>query len=365
MKVIHICQRDDSATGGAVRVAADLVKQLNRTGIDARLIFVYGSRGSFSEDAELQPSYLGRERTSGVLGNVLALRRCLEREKPDIVHHHDGLAWTHLASQLTRIPVVGHGHLFAVARKPTFKTRLTNCIHRHVYHTLFAVGDGVAKSWIKAGFPAERICVVANGVNTERFRVPTTAERHDARTRFGFRSSDQIVLFVGRLDIAMKGCDDFLRLVAALPPAYRGIVAGTGPDLPALEELAFRLQLNERVSFVGHQADTRPVYWAADAFVLTSRYEPFGLVLLEAVSCGLPAIVFPCEGDAPKVANRIDAFVLKDRNIERASNLVIQSVTSDSTDAKTKRHKRCDSHFSSRTCALKVGAKYESIIGPS
>jgi glycosyltransferase involved in cell wall biosynthesis len=343
-------------------VAVDLVKELNGHGIDATLLFVYGSRGNLSSELGPQCAYLGRERNEGTFGNILALRRWIAGKRPDLIHHHDGLAWTHLASLSTRIPIVGHGHLFATARRPTFKTRLANFIHRAAYGRLFAVGQGVADSWAQMGFPNGRIEVVPNGINTARFRPPTEEERREARDRLGISSSHKTILFVGRLDIAMKGCDDFLRIVAKLPSDYKGRMVGTGPDLQALKNLAVQLKIADRVDFVGHQADTRTYYWAADAFLLTSRYEPFGLVLLEAVACGLPAVVLPCEGDAPAIAGRIGARLACERNIDEAAAFLMEEVIGDSRDSQIERHKQCAELFSVQFCALSVMREYASML---
>ncbi|PEN12616.1 hypothetical protein CRI94_13960 [Longibacter salinarum] len=113
------------------------------------------------------------------------------------------------------------------------------------------------------------------------------------------------LLFVGRL-VSVKGADIALRAIAELDERYILDICGEGPERDALEELAHRLKIADRVTFHGwvdHQ-DLAPLAQAAAIQLIPSRYEPFGIVALEGIAAGcaivaadtggLPEAVGPC-----------------------------------------------------------------------
>jgi D-inositol-3-phosphate glycosyltransferase len=142
------------------------------------------------------------------------------------------------------------------------------------------------------GADPERVTVVPCGVDTLRFRP---MKRDRARCKLDLPVDESIVLFVGRIE-PLKGIDVAVRAVAQLPtPARLLVVGGDGQDAgrkDALLELASELGVEGRVTFVDAipHADLPLYYNAADVCVVPSYYESFGLVALEAMSCGLPVV---------------------------------------------------------------------------
>src|SRR5690606_26049472 len=81
-----------------------------------------------------------------------------------------------------------------------------------------------------------------------------------------------------------------MAIVAQTRPDIRCVVAGDGDQEPILRTEIARLHLHDTVRLLGFRHDAHSIIAAADAFVLSSLAEPFGLVLLEAMSLGLPVI---------------------------------------------------------------------------
>ena len=128
-----------------------------------------------------------------------------------------------------------------------------------------------------------KICVIPNMVNCSSLG---TAEPD-------FSAKKKELLFVGRLEPGAKRVDLLLRIWAKLEkrfPEWSLRVVGDGDYLPALKELAGTLRL-ERVFFEGFQ-NPEPYYRDASVFCLTSAYEGFGLVLVEAASFGCVPVAF-------------------------------------------------------------------------
>jgi phosphatidylinositol alpha-1,6-mannosyltransferase len=148
----------------------------------------------------------------------------------------------------------------------------------------------------ETGAEEDRVVVVHNGVNPAIFRKTSVSPADEARWR---PRGERLLLTVTRL-YPYKGVDRMLEALPAIAQAVPGVkylVVGEGPDLPRLEQLAARLGLQDRVSFLGRRtvAEIVSLYNLADLFVLLTREEPpdvegFGLVFLEAAACGLPSV---------------------------------------------------------------------------
>ncbi len=126
---------------------------------------------------------------------------------------------------------------------------------------------------------------------SSEFRVPRAALPVPT-SGFQLSTSDFIVGVAGRL-AAEKGVSVLLEAmkdVLARVPKARLVVAGDGPERPALERQARDLGIDNRVAFLGMRADLPRVLAALDVFVLPSLYEGFGLVVLEAMAVGVPVI---------------------------------------------------------------------------
>jgi glycosyltransferase involved in cell wall biosynthesis len=137
---------------------------------------------------------------------------------------------------------------------------------------------------------------------TPRFAVLPAPVDLPAPTRRA-RGRDVRLLFIGRL-AETKNVHFLLDTVAGLPPiGWTLDIVGDGEERARLEALAARHGLGDRVTFHGHQDDVGRFYAAADLFVFPSRMESFGLVLLEAMSHGLPALTIRHDGVRYENAN--------------------------------------------------------------
>jgi len=146
-----------------------------------------------------------------------------------------------------------------------------------------------------------KIVIIPPGVDLSRF-YPIPSD--EARQFIGLETSDQIVLFVGRIE-PLKGVDTLIEAMACQRGRSLGrvtlVIIGGDPDanpqemsaeMARLQQLCDDLCMDHMVLFLGKRAqDTLPYYYsAADVLVMPSHYESFGMVALEAMACGTPVI---------------------------------------------------------------------------
>jgi D-inositol-3-phosphate glycosyltransferase len=195
--------------------------------------------------------------------------------------------------------------------------------------------------------PPEKISVVPCGVNLERFQL---LERSAARNLLGIRERDRILLFVGRFAL-IKGIDRLISAMANLK--HRGdirliLVGGDGPRAPQTLELKSHVRelgVGGTVKFAGRVRQERlPEYYAAaDAVVIPSYSESFGLVALEALACGIPVLaarvgvieellqdamlgkIIP-DMSPPRLAESIEAFLARLENHRPSASSIRSSV---------------------------------------
>jgi glycosyltransferase involved in cell wall biosynthesis len=169
---------------------------------------------------------------------------------------------------------------------------------------LITVCEALRAPLVEMGIAAERVTVLRNGVDLELFRP---LDRQQARAELGF--TRRTLASVGHL-IERKGHH---HAIAALPRLADTdlILAGDGEERAALQDLARRLGVADRVRFLGavSQDRLRALYNAADALILASSREGWANVLLEAMACGTPVVASNVWG-TPEVVASPDAGVL-------------------------------------------------------
>ncbi len=224
----------------------------------------------------------------------LPLRRLIRRRRPELVY-----------STMVGANIVAATSVIGLRRPPLLVARETNS-HRArgdlsraqrgaagwAYRraaAVVALSEGVRGELVEdCRLELERVVTIHNPVDVDDFQKRA---RGSARPWPG---EGPMVVAAGRL-VRQKGFDILLRAFAQLRTKdARLAILGEGSDREALMRLAGELGVAERIVIPGHVADIAPWFAHAAAFALSSRWEGFGHVIVEAMACGAPVVAFDC-----------------------------------------------------------------------
>lgn len=248
----------------------------------------------------------------------------------DVVHANffmSGLAGLRL-KQRFGIPLVMTFHALGLVRRehqgaadgfPAARTDIERSVVRRADRVIAECPQDEADLMRLYGADPARISTVPCGVDIGDFHPEPRAL---CRARIGAAPGEFIVLQLGRL-VPRKGIDNVIRAIGRLDrhiPARLLVVGGDAatpdemrtPELARLRAVARECGVGDRVSFVGHRqgADLRTYYGAADVFVTTPWYEPFGITPLEAMACGVPVVGSAVGGIRHSVTDGVTGYLV-------------------------------------------------------
>lgn len=162
------------------------------------------------------------------------------------------------------------------------------------------------------GIPDEKVTVCYSGVNLEEFH-PKNKKLYtgEIRKQFGIRGDEKLILFVGN-PFSRKGLDYLIKALLHIKgEKFKLLVSGKDDPQPYIE-LSKKLGLENKIVYnIGLTSEIRKIFAAADMFVFPTLYEPFGLVILEAMASGVPVIASEIAGAAELIDNYKDGIILK------------------------------------------------------
>ena len=303
-----------SLKGGIEAVAFELQRAFRAAGVDSRVVTSVADDGA--PDVERIAPVLARIGTRGAwrhAGRALAvplftlaatafLRAARRQGAGRVVLSHGDT----LAGDVCVVHAVNRANLDAKRASGAWRWRL-NPLHHWVslrdrvmigglrFRRYVALSERIVDELQRYyGVPRDRIALIPNGVNLDRF-APLPDDRAATRAALGLPPDAPVLLFVGH-EFDRKGLAHAIDALALLSDGgARLVVVGAGQAAPFRHQ-ARRLGVGERVLFTGARGDLPQLYRAADAFVFPTAYESFSLTCMEAMACGLPVLAPACGG---------------------------------------------------------------------
>lgn len=349
--------------GGSEHVVTFNANRLAAHGYDVTIASCEGEGSTpyYPCDAGVEICYLGipvgRAKSGGrlrglrhVLDRARALRRLLRDRRPDLV-----ISFLTRTNVIAVLAAAGLGIPVIVSERNNPQRQAVGRVWQVLRQLTYARAYGLitmtqgALAWFPPAL-RKRGWVIPNMADWQQYK-PLHA------------NPSPVFVAVGRLT-EQKGFDLLLTAfaaVAARHPEWRLRIWGEGPQRPLLERQIAELGLTGRVELPGITPDPGRWIETADAFVLSSRYEGWGLVLGEAMAAGLPCVAFDCPfGPADMITDNVDGLLVPDgdtRALSQALSRIMGDTRLRASLGSSAAHAAC------RFAPDRIAERWESLIG--
>jgi len=262
---------------------------------------------------------------------LFRLMKIFRRYRPHIVHTHNwGALEAVPAARLAGVRTIihsEHGYEVETLGGAPMRQRLFRKWAYSMTDAMFAVSRDLREHHARlAWIGAERIRVIYNGVDTNRF-CPALERRAQVRRELGISEKTYVVGSVGRL-VPIKDYETLISAASRLCAQGIDIVAllvGTGPELASLQEHVNSISnLEGRVHFLGACDRVPEVLNSMDTFVLPSLGEGMSNTLLEAMASGLPVVATNVGGNPEVVGSRGSRWLFGPRDVATLAELLVR-----------------------------------------
>jgi glycosyltransferase involved in cell wall biosynthesis len=294
---------------------------------------------------------------------IYRLVRLLKTGRFDIVHTwiFAANAYGRVACRIARVPVVIVAEMAVDLWKGRFEKMLDRWLATWC-DRLVGNSDAVVDFYRQCGVPSNRLAMIYSGADDEK---PPAVDPDGIRAEFGLKPGTPLILFAGRL-AEQKRVDDLLKaldLLQHVQPDARTLIAGAGPLLQRLAQMAHSYHLDGRVRFLGHRDDVPRLLAAADLLVLPSAYEGLPNVVLEAMRFGKPVVATAAPGTTEVIVDGQTGLLVPIGNIKLLARALRDVLRDRSLAARlgTGGQAYVEAHFRADVMITRFAELYESL----
>lgn len=328
MKILHVIPSLNK--GGAERICLDMCVELQNQGHEVKLVTLCESnRYPFltqSINHTIISTHLSLSLYKKNKVNIGQLQAIIETFKPDIIHSHLFEAEINLAfckiPEKTKRVIHFHDNMKQFQKwnwKNVFnKKGITNYYERSLVLNNFpknSTGIGISKdttNYIKQNVPETTAQHLPNSVDLKRFRYSPS------------EIQENYLVMIGSF-VPKKGHGLVIKTIAELQNRGKNIclfLLGDGTLKKELESLAKGLGISSSVSFEGLVDNPEDYLKRAKIYLHTALYEPFGLVLVEAMACGLPVVCTDGKGNRDLIEDGENGFMVWERDAKQLADKI-------------------------------------------
>lgn len=325
MKVIQVIPKLDLA--GAEIMCENLTTALTDLDVEVVVVSLFNKRTMISERLEekgIKIIYLNK-RNGFDFQVIFDLIKVLKKEKPDVVHTHiNVLIYVAVASMFAGVKRKVHTvHSVANEEATTFKQKLYYIIFHYMNVTPVALTKEIQESIVQRyRISEEKVPIIYNGIDLSKCKKKK-AYNIDHKLTF---------LHIGRFaDVKNHKMliDAFSNYIKKVPDSEL-LLIGDGPLMEEIKYKVQKLNLTDKIHFLGQKSDVFSYLNLADAFIFPSIYEGMPMTLIEAMGTGLPIIATNVGGIPSMIKNNYNGILVKceiddiEKAMERVMDLTLR-----------------------------------------
>lgn len=296
IKILHIVWKPD--IGGAEEFILSLSREhMHRHAVAVCFLGTKGPMIHEFERAGIEIKTIGMRNGFDVF-SALRFFLFVKKGQFDVIHVqcHNFLmnACLRFIKNVPKILTEGGGECLV---EELWKTRLIYRLFASNYKKIIVHSEYIRKLLIReAGVDPDKISLVHYGIDINKFSVTINTQKK--KDELGIKTNTKVVGIIGRL-VKRKGTHFFIRMAHEIlrhEPEVDFLIIGDGPLRKPLEEMVKSLGVEKKIKFLGFRRDIPELLSLMDVFALTSEYEPFGIVSVEAMASGVPVAGFSVGG---------------------------------------------------------------------
>lgn len=326
------------AGGGAERILFLLLKYLNRSCFKPLLV-VFNTEKAYEQDfsSDVSVRCLNKKSRFNFFRLLWALSRIIKREKPSLIlsfltyTNYLTILARNLAKLRTLLLLNEQANLMWSLRNQKFK-RIKKILIRNLYPKatgIISVSRGVKEDLItNYRVPRNRCFVIYNMVDIERIRKLA----NEKIAHPWFKEKIPIIIACGRLT-AQKNYPLLLKAMSLIlkENSARLLILGEGEDQSKLEEYAGKLGISHNVAFLNFQSNPFKYMSRATVFVLSSSWEGFPNVIIEAMACGVPVVSTQCpSGPEEAITDGANGLLVPVRDVNALAKAILRLLKDES-----------------------------------
>lgn len=320
MRVLQII--NSMSIGGAEKLLSVTVPVFQEEGVNMDVLCLNGQNSKLYDILEADSNGNVVSLSNGSVYNPLNIFKIIPfLNKYDIIHVHlfPSLYFVAVAKliSLSKVKLIFTEHSTGNRRLNNIWFRLIDKLIYSIYSRVICITLGVKEVLIeKLHLNEDKLDIVENGVDLIEIQNSVS----EKRLNFDLSDDDKVLIMVAGFRIE-KDQDTLIRAIKELPEKYKLILAGDGIRRKELEVLIDELNLQNRVSLLGNRTDVYSLIKMSDIAVLSSHWEGFGLVAVEAMACGTPLIASNVEGLSQVVEG--GGVLFEKGNVEDLKNKIL------------------------------------------
>lgn len=321
--------------GGAETLLVNLIRHFRRTHINPSVVCLK-ERGPLGEEIAREVSVTQNWiRNKWDVGVAFRLAKHFREEPIDAVvtvGAGDKMFWGRIAARIAGVPVVCSA--LHSTGWPDGVGKLNRCL-TSITDAFIGVAKPHGQFLIDfEKFPCNKVVVIPNGVDTNRF-TPNTDAKSDVCNELGLSTDCRLIGIVAALR-PEKNHELFVRVAKRIVSRRSDshfLIIGDGPERQKIEQLVRELKLDDHVHLLGSRSDTPRLLAALDAFALTSHNEASPVSILEALACEVPVVASRVGSVSESVLDQWNGFTVEPGNEDEFNGRILE-VLSDRDFAK-------------------------------